>query len=268
MVPLLHRVAANLCNTMAQAAQEAVRNHMEDSFNIRKSGGRFGGFILQQVKIPKFAYAKDFPNILCELRIDANAAGSPRAVPLLLGEMEGGPFKRAPFVGKRWAWPSSYNARVGGTFEGRVKSGMEWENLGLGHGPVRKMMTDIDGSPSMQARRYSNRFWATDKDGMGRINKRGGAVIKGSKNFYLVRPKGGAGTDEYGRKAKFLVFQHKRGNAQDEVIYHGGPAATVKQLRKTGKYFLFFDTAVDAIWGGAHAAFDDLMANNGQMVPF
>jgi hypothetical protein len=140
LVPALHRVAANLCNLCAAVAQAEVRQHLEDVLQIRQkwrgrstagSRSKATSFIANQTKITKFAHAKDFPNISCELRIDPNALNSPRNVPLILPDLEEGGTQRAPFIGENLAWPITKQTRAGGRWAGKVRKQYQWENLGF-----------------------------------------------------------------------------------------------------------------------------------------
>ena len=99
--PLLHRVVVNTMNMVAMSAQEAIVERMGKDFIIRNKSfkGRFPSFIQNQVKITKWAYAKDFPDADVHLTVDTKPTESNRdGTPLILNLLGRGGLRR-PFIG-------------------------------------------------------------------------------------------------------------------------------------------------------------------------
>jgi len=211
-------------------AQEAVVERMGQIFNIRykSSSSRFPSFIQQQVKIAKFAYTKDFPNISAIVEIQPQTKSSRSPHPLILDTLEMGT-ERKPFVGKRLAIPVPENAREGGTFAGRVKTRYKWTNLALSREAIHTR----------------------------RLKKRKGQMVAETVSERRT----------YGRTGIYLVHSIKdpntlyvwqaKGREDPKLIYKIGPPKRMPQMLK------FFVTARRAIYNSVNDIFSSLVANGG-----
>jgi hypothetical protein len=224
--PMLHRLAANLVNLAAASAQEAVVEQMGKNMIIRRyhHKGRFPSFIQNQVKIAKFAYAKDFPNISAELVVSptpSKTLASRQGASLILDRLEEGGLREPLTPGaKRVAVPTIAETREGGSFEGKVETKHQ-------HTKIMPKFIKVRAGRGSEQRHLK---------------------VKRTTFIYLSRSWKGK---------RSVVLRYDPGEKRGKVLY--SYHESVKQPRK----FYFFGVAETAIVKALQGHFNDLISEMG-----
>jgi hypothetical protein len=215
--PMLHRITANTINMVAASSQEAIVERMGRDFTIRNKShkGRFPSFIQNQVKITKWAYAKNFPNIDAEISVTPQPSESNReGTPLILDILESGG-RRTPFIGKHLGIPMTENTRQGGAWAGKVMRRFQFDRMDL---------HPVTISPKRE--KY--------KDG----RKRNGREYKRDQIYKKIAGRKGSGIFSKYRDGRLTLWQRVKSTGEERHIY-----SLWKTSSRQKKLFHFYDEA-------------------------
>jgi hypothetical protein len=249
ILPILHRITANTMNLVTARSQEAIVERMGRDFTIRNKSHkqRFPSFIQNQVKITKWAYAKDFPDINTEISVTPEPSKTNRAgIPIILSMLEGEGY-REPFVGKkRLPIPITENVRQGGVWEGKLQTRFRWDRMGLRY---------VASVPKREKlKRYKGNAHSSLLGGAGGYKK--------DKIWARIVGRKGSGIFSIYKNGNLTLLQRDKATGEEKVIYAMHTRAEVR--KKMRKLFHFYDEAKLGLYF-AQDHFNDLLETNGML---